>query len=85
MISRSAYVYCDLSHDSWEGHNVDGEFELENNLKIGLANYTTLAGSGEVCFVSWIWSVLHLENVNSVDELDPIIAFPELKPSESSI
>ena len=47
MISRSAYVYCDLSHDSWEGHNVDGEFELENNLKmkIGLANYTTPAGS----------------------------------------
>jgi hypothetical protein len=33
MISGPAYVYCDLSHDSGEGHNVDGEFKLENNLK----------------------------------------------------
>jgi hypothetical protein len=83
-VTPENHVYCDLSHDSWEGHNVDGEFELENNLKIGLANYTTPTGSRRgVLNQSYTPRERFRRPAPRTRSNLGIIAF--LKPSESSI
>jgi len=73
---------------SREGHNVDGEFELENNLK-QLEIIKLPLAPGEVCFVSWIRveALVHLSpRVSDVDprrEQDSMIAFPPVSESSS--